>query len=58
MSLDSIIRDISAEEAQFLVSNFSYERLWLNESEPAGSEPSTLGVKPNTPNGHIVFLVY
>ena len=53
--LSRIIRDISAEEAQFLIDNFSYERLWLNESEPGESKQPTLAVKPATPQGQIVL---
>ena len=30
--LSRIVRDISAEEAQFLISNFSFERIWLRNS--------------------------
>lgn len=53
--LSRIVRDISAEEAQFLLANFSFERLWLNESEPAKSEWATLAVKPNSPSGLVVL---
>lgn len=53
--LSRIVRDISAEEAQFLISNFSFERIWLNESEPANNERPTLAVKPNTPSGQVVL---
>lgn len=53
--LSRIIRDISAEEAQFLISNFSYERIWLNETEPAESKRTTLAVKPNSPNGQVAL---
>ena len=53
--LSRIIRDISAEEAEVLVANFAYERIWLNESNPADRERSTLAVKPNTPSGQVVL---
>jgi hypothetical protein len=53
--LSRIIRDISAEEAQFLIVNFGYERIWLNESKPEKGERSTLAVKPNTTNGQVVL---
>ncbi len=53
--LSRIIRDISADEAQFLISNFGYERLWLNESEPGDNEHATFAVKPNTREGKIVL---
>jgi hypothetical protein len=53
--LSRIVRDISAEEAQFLIANFTYERIWLNESEPAENERPTLAVKPHSPNGQVVL---
>jgi len=53
--LSRVIRDISAEEAQFLIANFGYERIWLNESEPSESQRPTLAVKPSTPNGQIAL---
>lgn len=53
--LSRIVRDISAEEAQFLISNFSFERIWLNESEPGQNEHPTLAVKPNTSGGQVVL---
>lgn len=53
--LGRIIRDIFAEDAQFLIDNFSFERIWLNESEPGESKQSTLAVKSGTPQGQIVL---
>ncbi|MBW8307627.1 MAG: hypothetical protein K0M46_12560 [Thiobacillus sp.] len=53
--LSRIIRDISAEEAQFLIENFTYERIWLNESEPGEGKRPILAVKPSTPQGQIVL---
>ena len=53
--LSRVIRDISAEEAQFLIESFGYERIWLNESELGESERPTLAVKPDTPRGRIVL---
>lgn len=53
--LSRVIRDISADEAQFLIANFGYERIWLNESEPGENERSTLAIKPNTPNGQVAL---
>lgn len=53
--LSRVIRDISAEEAQFLIANFGYERIWLNESEPGENQPSTLAAKPSTPNGQVAL---
>jgi len=53
--LSRIIRDISAEEAQFLIENFSYERIWLNESEPGENKRPTLAVKPSMPQGQVVL---
>ena len=53
--LSRVVRDISAEEAQFLVESFRHERIWLNESEPGESQRPTLAVKPNTPEGQVVL---
>lgn len=53
--LSRIVRDISAEEAQFLIANFQFERIWLNEGEPGQNERPTLAVKPSTPHGQIVL---
>ena len=53
--LSRIVRDISAEEAQFLIANFGYERIWLNEIVPGESSRSTLAVKPNSPDGQVVL---
>lgn len=53
--LSRVIRDISTEEAQFLITNFSYERIWLNESEPGENSRPTLAIKPNTPNGQVAL---
>lgn len=53
--LSRVIRDISAEEAQFLIANFGYERIWFNETEPAAGERPTLAVKPNTLEGKITL---
>jgi len=49
--LSRIVRDISAEEAALLLANFGYDRIWLNETEPSESQPTTLAVKPNSPEG-------
>lgn len=53
--LSRIIRDISFEEACFLLHNFDYERIWLNESSYEGEGRKTLVVKPSSPDGHIVL---
>lgn len=53
--LGRIIRDISAEEAQFLIDNFAFERIWLNESKPGESKQNILAVKPGTSQGQIVL---
>ena len=53
--LGRVVRDISAEEALFLMQNFAYERIWLSEMDPAESEKSTLAVKPNTNDGQVVL---
>lgn len=53
--LGRVVRDISADEALFLVGNFAYERIWLNESDPSENEKATLAVKPNTNDGKIVL---
>jgi hypothetical protein len=53
--LSRVIRDISAEEAHFLIENFGYERIWLNDSEPGKSERPTLAVLPDSQNGRLVL---
>ncbi len=53
--LSRIIRDISNEEAQFLLTNFTYQRIWLSELEPGDSNLPTLPVKPATPDGQSVL---
>ncbi len=53
--LSRIIRDISAEEAQFVIDNFVYERIWLNEREPGENQRSTLAIKPSTPDGQVAL---
>ena len=53
--LSRIVRDISAEEAQFLIANFGFERIWLNDSEPGEKTRKTLAVKPSTQEGRIVL---
>ncbi len=53
--LSRVVRDISANEAQFLIANFGYSRIWLNESEPGENEQSTFAVKPNTLSGQVVL---
>lgn len=52
--LSRIIRDISYEEAVFLLKNFKYERIWLNETTH-DDERNTLVVKPSTSDGHVVL---
>ena len=53
--LSRIVRDISTEEAQFLIENFSHERIWFKESGLGESKQPTLAVKPSTPQGQIVL---
>ncbi|MGZ5008752.1 MAG: hypothetical protein ACXV8W_12660 [Methylobacter sp.] len=53
--LGRIIRDISAEEAHFLMDNFSFGRIWLNEGDPGESKQDILAVKPGTLQGQIVL---
>lgn len=53
--LSRIIRDISYEEASFLLRNFSYERIWLNETAYERDERMTLVVKPSSIEGHVVI---
>lgn len=53
--LSRIIRDISAEEAQFLLANFSYQRIWLSELEPGDKKVPTLAVKPASSEGQTVL---
>jgi hypothetical protein len=44
------VRDISAEEADFLVTNFHYARIQL-ATNPAEHEQETLGVDPASSQG-------
>lgn len=53
--LSRIIRDISAEEAQFLLDNFSFQRIWLSELEPGENNVLTLAVKPTSSGGKTVL---
>jgi hypothetical protein len=53
--LSRIIRDISADEARFLIENFSYQRIWLSELEPGERNVPTLAVKPATSAGQTVL---
>ncbi len=53
--LSRIIRDISFEEADFLLRNFNYERIWLNETSHDNDERRTLIVKPSSTEGHVVL---
>lgn len=53
--LSRIVRDISADEAAFLLKNFSYDRIWLNDTESVEREKKVLTVRPSTPEGHIVL---
>jgi vacuolar-type H+-ATPase subunit I/STV1 len=53
--LGRVVRDISAEEAFFLIENFSYERIWLSDLAPAQNEKPTLAVKPSTNEGQVVL---
>jgi hypothetical protein len=49
--LSRIIRDISVEEADFLVSSFRFERIWLNNTDVAYRDVPTLDIKPDTSEG-------
>lgn len=53
--LSRIIRDISFEEANFLIQNFNYKRIWLNETAHDYDGRNTLVIKPNTTEGHVVL---
>ena len=52
--LSRIIRDISAQEANFLTKNFGIQRIWLNETPMPEQEASTIAVDPRTTDGQIV----
>jgi len=52
--LSRIIRDISAQEAEFLARNFRMQRIWLNETPMPEQEASTIAVDPSTTDGQIV----
>lgn len=51
--LSRIIRDISAEEADFLVKNFHYDRIQVTTSSPEHKE-KVLVVAPSSPEGIVV----
>ena len=51
--LGRLLRDISAEEACFLIGNFGFERVWFNESPVNGSE-NIIAVKPSSLDGLVV----
>ena len=53
--LTRIVRDISAEEAYFLMQNFGKQRIWLNDTPQPQAEESTLSVGPETSDGQIVL---
>ena len=53
--LSRIIRDISFEEANFLIQNFNYKRIWMNETAHDDDGRNTLVVKPNTTEGYVVL---
>ena len=51
--LSRIVRDISAEEADFLIRNFEYERIQVTSSKPE-HERKILIVHPNSPESLVV----
>ena len=51
--LGRLLRDISADEASFLVRNFGFERVWFNESPFNGTE-NIIAVKPSSSEGLVV----
>lgn len=55
-SLSRIVRDISAEEADFLIKNFGYDRIHLSRSVGSrqAKELSILGVNPDSREGLVV----
>ncbi|MFO1245960.1 MAG: hypothetical protein U1E71_12370 [Ramlibacter sp.] len=53
--LSRIVRDISVDEASFLISSFGFERLWLNDTAPGERKRKTLAVKPQSPEGQVVL---
>ncbi|MGX8883188.1 hypothetical protein ACWWD9_08235 [Methylovorus sp. SPW-M1] len=53
--LSRIIRDISADEAKFLVDNFSYNRIWLSEVEQEKPDPRHLSIKPSSQDGQVAL---
>ena len=51
--LGSLLRDISADEASFLIRNFGFERVWFNES-PFNGDENVFAVKPSSPDGLVI----
>ncbi|MEO6030604.1 MAG: hypothetical protein ABIP61_01680 [Burkholderiaceae bacterium] len=52
--LSRAIRDMSAEEAQFLIDNFGYERIQLADAD-VEHEMKVLGVAPTSKDGQLVL---
>lgn len=52
--LSRIIRDISAQEVEFLAKNFGMQRIWLNETPMPEQHSSTIPVDPRSTDGQIV----
>ena len=51
--LGRLLRDISADEASFLIRNFGFERVWFNES-PFNGDENVFAVKPSSRDGLVI----
>lgn len=52
--LSRVIRDMSAKEATFLVNNFHYDRIQLNETTAGASEVKVFLANPSSEDGMVV----
>lgn len=52
--LSRVIRDISADEASFLINNFHFERVQLWPLSPKDDKDKVLAVSPESPDGLVV----
>ena len=52
--LSRILRDISAQEVDFLLRNFGTQRIWMSETPMAEGREATLDIQPLSAEGQIV----
>lgn len=54
VALSRIIRDISADEASFIIKNFHFERVQLWPLNPDDDKSKVLAVSPESPDGLVI----